>query len=188
LACISRKCVPEAVSFKATIPSGILVDVAHLASKYGGDTQVSITENKAAFRIGKTTVVTRLIGGDFPEYTHIIPTKFVTKFTVAASSLMDVTKRASICAADKIPRVTFEVSENLLKVKSLGQTMEFDDEIAVDGGETKVEVSFNSDYFMQGLKPLAGKMVEVCFSGATTPALMRPVNDTDYASVVMPMR
>lgn len=187
LAEIRRPGLPKDVSFNITLPGPILGDIAKMASKVDGDVMVRVTENQASFRFGETTLVTRLVAGTFPQYKQIITKEFATKFKVGSTPFMEVVRRAAL-ASEKLQRIVLTIGGGALKVSAKGQTVEFDDEIPVEGGEQKVVVAFNPELLIDSLKASGGAAVEVGIGGDTKPTVIRVSGDDDYASVIMPMR
>ena len=48
--------------------------------------EVVLAEREVVFRVGRTSVTTRLIEDDFPNYEQLIPGGYPNKLTVAATS------------------------------------------------------------------------------------------------------
>lgn len=85
---------PEEAS-SAVIPARALTEVSRLADM--NDTvEVMLTENAAMFKIASVVISTRLVDGNFPDYSKLLPEHFAKEFDVPAAQLADTLKRVNL--------------------------------------------------------------------------------------------
>ncbi len=79
----------------AVIPARALAEVSRLADM-DEEISVALTENQALFKAKSVIVSTRLIDGNFPEYSRLLPESFEKEFDVPAQALRESLKRANL--------------------------------------------------------------------------------------------
>ena len=113
---------------------------------------VSVTDNQITFQLKGTTLLSRLVGGSFPNYEQVIPTKREVIFSAPTKDLLAVTKRASLCAVDRGGSVKFALKKGVLNVTSSSQNNEFTEELAVEYSGTDFAIAFNPQFVVDALK------------------------------------
>jgi DNA polymerase-3 subunit beta len=195
LALIKRKGLPEKKDFRIIVPTKILHEYMRLLSlaegKGGSDDEkvlIGITENQIAFQLHKTTFLSRLVEGSFPNYEQVIPVRKDITVQAAAKDLLAITKRASLCAPDRGGAVKYTLKKGALQVSATSQTLEFEDEIALDYDGDEFKIAFNPTFVLDALKNMDADQVKMSFTSPVNPALLEPAGDEGYRCVVMPMR
>jgi len=193
LAVIRRDILPKDKEFRAIIPTKILGELLRLLNAIENQDEkitVAITENQVAFQTKDTTMLSRLVEGSFPNYEQVIPSKRDVMVSIQRKALQTITKQASLCSQDRGGAVKFTLKKGALHVSASSQTMEFEDEIAVDHKGDEVVIAFNPQYILDGLKAMASDDVDISITTPVNPALIQPKGEEDagYEYVVMPMR
>ncbi len=152
-----------------------------------GTVKIIPTKNQAIFCIGKTTLITRLIEGHFPNYEQVIPKEEKTISRVSREELLQAVRRAALLTSNESQVVKFDFLKDRVLISSrtpnLGEARE---EISaeVNGGE--LAIGFNPVYLMDVLKNLDIETVSFCLTEPDKPGLLR--GKDDYLYVVMPMQ
>lgn len=145
-----------------------------------------LQENQLAFRFGFTTIITRLLDGQFPQYEKVVPPP--TKHTLACNrqQLMDAIRRASLMTTAASQAVTFEVGQRRLVISKespeIGSARE-----ELDGtysGEP-LTVAFNPEFWLDALKTLSTPEVHIELAAADKPAVIR---QPAFTYLVLPMK
>jgi DNA polymerase-3 subunit beta len=169
------------------IPSRALAEVARLLDDEG-EVSIGLTERDASFRIGTTTVITRLIEGDFPNYRGLIPENHPNRMTVNRLELLDAVRRVRLLAQETTPiRLTMS-SDGLDLVaitQDVGKASETIDGI-YDGEE--LTVAFNPEYLIDGTDAASGDEVVLETVDALKPALLRTPVEPGFLYLLMPVR
>jgi DNA polymerase III subunit beta len=178
--------------FKVIVPIKVLQEANRCISveKPGKneDITIGITSNQIGFKIKETTLISRLIEGNFPNYDQVIPSKKEVIFSAEVKDLLAITKRASLCISDKGGAVKYKLKDKTLFVNASSQKMEFEDEIAVDYSGDEFEIAFNPQYIVDVLKNMTTEKVTFGMTTSVNPVLIEPVGQTDCRYVVMPVR
>ncbi|MDY7100437.1 MAG: DNA polymerase III subunit beta [Actinomycetota bacterium] len=169
------------------IPSRALSELVRLL---GPDTplKMRLGEREASFEVGTTKLTTRLIEGDFPPYRGLIPQNHPNRLIVGREVLLDALRRVKLMAREATP-VRLVMSEEGLELmavtQDVGQAHEALD-AKYEGSE--LTVAFNPDYLADGLEVATGDEVSLETIDALKPALLKPVDTTDFLYLLMPVR
>ena len=153
--------------------------------------------NQVLFRIGDDLeLVSTLIAGQFPNYEAILPKGHTTRVTMPTEQLQQAAKQASIFARDSanIVRLKVDPGENDgLKPGGVTLTATAEEngdttstrEAAVDG--PGMEIIFNVKYLTDVLGVIGTAEVALELNTPQQPGVVKPVAESDYVYVIMPM-
>lgn len=185
----------EGDSFEGIIlPEKSAKEIAKLI-KNCGKVDVCITDNLAIFKTEDDVIYSKLIAGNYPDVTKIIPQDFQITVTVSRAGLLTALERAMILADNKI--ITLEIgAENetifeSIKVYQRGSEIGKSNEIVavdkVEGGE--ITISFNADYVIDALKHIDDERIEMKFNNSIRPfVIVGEETKNEFLQVIMPVR
>ncbi|HEX5157777.1 MAG TPA: DNA polymerase III subunit beta [Ktedonobacterales bacterium] len=180
------------------IPARTLTELAKVMPN-DGTVYIVVTPNRnqVLFRMGDDLeLVSTLIAGQFPNYEAILPKGHTTRVTIATDDLRQASKQASIFARDSanIVRLKVEPGENdglkpgavtlVATAEENGDTTTTR-EAAVDGAG--MEIIFNVKYLTDVLGVVETKDVALELNTPQQPGVIKPVGESDYVYVIMPM-
>lgn len=170
------------------IPQKNALELAHICDVVGEDPVFVVNENQCALRFSNGVYVSsRLVAGDFPDYTQIIPKEFVTHVTVLKDDLARSFKKTSIFL-NKFRQVSLMVTDNNLTISSqnneIGHTT---DTIRAQVDGEDLSLNFNQQYIMDPLSHINDDSVKMSFAGIGRAMIMQGVSDTTLRYLVMPM-
>lgn len=153
-----------------------------------GDLEVKYTENMVQISTGSILYTTKLLDANFPQnYQSVIPTK---NDKVLECDVVNLKK--NIKSITSIDKLNFKIKLNLSK-----QDVKISCEEDGEDSEAKIEAEYTSDeqldvvcnhkYLLEILDKISSSLVRIYFSNATTPMLIRPVDDEDVRYVLMPL-
>lgn len=138
---------------------------------------------------GATTMVIRLIDGQFPPYEQVIPKQSKHVVSVQRSALIHSLKRVSILLADRSRGVRFTLSPKHLEIYAsnpdLGEARE---EIEISYKGETFEVGFNAKYFLDSLSAIEDEQAVFQMGDDISPCVLRSEIDRGFTHVIMPMR
>ncbi len=172
---------------RVLVPSRALGELRAVLDS-GGEVEVRLGEHDASFTIAGVELTTRLLGGEFPDYRSLIPSGHPNRLEVDRSELYEAVRRVRIMAKDATPVRLVQHPDSLELVavsQDLGQATEEID--ATYEGE-ELTVAFNPGYLLDGIEVIAGDRVVIESVDALKPALVRPVDDSDFIYLLMPVR
>ena len=142
--------------------------------------------------------VTRVVEGNYPNYRKILPKEHATRVVVATKEFAAALERASLYAVDKMKSVRLTIRGAGTNGNLFGTlTIEADnDDLGNHVSAIQAEVSgpvlqqviyFNVEYLSQHLFHIDSPQVALEVNAQGRPALLKPVSDTDYTSMVQTM-
>lgn len=170
------------------IPRANVVALSGLLSS-SGDVLIATNERNtlASFVVGPTTLITRLLDGQYPDYQRIIPVECACSCTVSAAELTNQI-RAALLAVDE-NRVNFEIEEGRLKVH-VRASGPFEEHEGYVDGETSGAVTFclNGAYTLDAIRALGSSQIVIATDGPGKPVLLTaPEGRETGLQVVMTM-
>lgn len=186
-------------SFSMLVPSkGIaelkrLLDEARAEAKANKDeTPVSIGVARvgphAFFKREGTMLSVKLADEQFPPYARVIPQQQEKRVVVGRLALIAALKRMNLVSSETSGGVRFMLSPGVLRIVSENAEGEGSEEIDVDYAGEPMTIGFNARYILDVLGALAEDEVALELAGELDPGVIKPVSDTLFIGVVMPMR
>lgn len=181
------------------IPARMLNELArNLTADGTRDVCVMISERQAMFRTGSTTYVTRLLEGQFPDYTQVLPKTYNTRITADTAALLAAVERTSLLGKDESGKDEYSTvrlaisadgeGEGLVTVSaSTTEVGKAREELAVRMEGPDVQVSIRARYLTEVLKVLSEDQVTLDFTGPLNPIALRPLGDDNYIYLIMPL-
>ncbi|HHV61162.1 MAG TPA: DNA polymerase III subunit beta [Firmicutes bacterium] len=173
---------------RVIVPARALNEVMRLIRENDETVEVVLGENQIAFMLGSTTVVSRLIEGQFPNYVQVIPKGYKTRLFVEPDKLLAAVERASLVGKDEFGTVKLVAGGDTLMIKAnspdVGQAFE---EIAASKEGEDGEIALRSRYLTDMLKVVDGDKISIELTGTISPACLRKDGSDDYIYLIMPV-
>ena len=182
--------------FSLLVPAKTLGEVARMFS--GSDDALKLTysssENLAVFQSGVVVASIRILDGEFPDYTRIIPQSHTLTARVASAELLQSIKLANVFAKDSkegnnLMRVTLDPSGDCSVYSTTAQSGEGSAKLKmeVDGAEP-VTLSFNSKYLLDFLNAVKCEELEIFTAGESIPCVFKSPQLDDFLHLIMPVK
>jgi DNA polymerase-3 subunit beta len=157
----------------------------------GGSTEdmvnIFITDNHIIFEFDNTTVVSRLIEGEFFRIENMLSSDYETKFKVNKRELLDCIDRATLLVkeGDKKPIIMNITDENMeLRINSVVGSMEEDIEINKQGRD--IMIGFNPKFFIDALRVIDEEEVTIYMVNPKAPCFIRD-DEEKYIYLILPV-
>jgi DNA polymerase-3 subunit beta len=153
---------------------------------------IVVTENQVLFKAKNILFFSRLLDGNYPDTSRLIPAESKTDITVTTKEFLQAIDRASLLAREGRNNVVklatleadaLEVSSNSPEV---GKVVEQVQSNSIDGEELKI--SFSAKYMMDALKALEGNEILIHFTGAMRPFVIKTLHDDSMLQLILPVR
>lgn len=168
--------------------------LGELARTVGDSSEVTLRlgERDASFQTGdegrSTTLVTRLIEGDFPNYRGLIPSDQPNKLVVGREALLEAVRRVKLLARDTTP-IRLVMKDGGLELFAVTQDVgEAHEALDASYSGEELTVAFNADYLIDGIEVTPGDEVELETVDALKPAVLRSTGGRDFLYLLMPVR
>ncbi|MGH9868627.1 MAG: DNA polymerase III subunit beta [Candidatus Polarisedimenticolia bacterium] len=193
---------------RLVIPHKALGELSRIAEEIGGEIVFSREENQIFFEMGRCTLSSRLLEGQFPNFEKVLPKENDKVIELDRMAFSDAVKRISLIANERNRAVKVGLSKGKLEISAknpeLGEALET---IGVEYGGGEIEIGFNAKYLLDFLSAVDDSTVVLELKDEATQGLLRPGQPVaagktgkgkktdapagdggEYKYVVMPMR
>ncbi|MGE6257596.1 DNA polymerase III subunit beta [Heyndrickxia sporothermodurans] len=179
--------------YNIVIPGKSLIELNKILDDTNEPVEIVITENQILFKAKHLLFFSRLLEGNYPDTSRLIPTESKTEIVINTKEFLQAIDRASLLAREgRNPNVVklttlmsgiIEISSNTPEV---GKVVEQVQSQSIEGEDLKI--SFSAKYMMDALKALEGLEIQISFTGAMRPFIIRPLNDESILQLILPVR
>lgn len=155
--------------------------------------EVRVSENQVVFQLGDDTMFySRLLEGNYPDASRLIPTEKRTTLTINSRDLLQTIERAALLSHEGRSNVIqFSVSDDRSSISSnspeVGRVEEEIFAAATAGDE--LTISFNPDYMREALKSFGDEEIQIGFKTPLDPFTLVPTNnETNFIQLITPVR
>lgn len=174
------------------IPGKSLNELNKILGDSTNPVQIVITSQQVLFKADNVLFFSRLLEGNYPETSRLIPEEYKTNITINGKSLLQAIDRASLLAReDRNNVVRFETfDDNVVEISSNSPEIgKVEEQIQVETLEGEnLKISFSAKYMMEALKAIDGQDVVIQFTGAMRPFILRSVHDDAILQLILPVR
>ncbi|OZI12442.1 DNA polymerase III subunit beta [Bacillaceae bacterium SAS-127] len=178
--------------YNVVIPGKSLSELSKILDDSQEAVEIVITENQVLFRAKHLLFFSRLLEGNYPDTSRLIPTDSKTKLELNTKEFLQAIDRASLLAREgrnnvvKLSMIGDEMIEISSNSPEIGKVTEQVKSQAIEGEELKI--SFSAKYMMDALKALEGTEINIQFAGAMRPFVIRPQHDDSTLQLILPVR
>ena len=172
------------------VPQRSILELSKLLVLATGQVKLNISSTQLAVSVHGTYLVTRLIDGQYPEYTQIIPTETGTVVSLRHSDLLSALRTSGIFSKGA-GSVTMEVvaDKQVVTVKSASQGIgESEVEIPCSIQGNSVTVILNYRYMLDLLSNTQQETLNMNVIDDVNPVVFRPEGKPNYLYLIMPIR
>jgi len=176
----------------ATIPARALSEVVKLGGEEKEEKKINVGlagEKQVGFVVGETTILTRLLDGEYPNFERIIPKTFTTRALIEREPLLRAVRSAAIFARDNANIVKLRLDKQKIVISAnapqVGEnSVEVEAKIDGEGGE----IAFNSRFLIDFLTNFSQDELLFEMTGSLNSGVFKPTNDESYLHIIMPVR
>ncbi|RYL90917.1 DNA polymerase III subunit beta [Sporolactobacillus sp. THM7-4] len=149
------------------------------------------SQNQVLFRTRYVQFFSRLLDGNYPDTSRLIPTDSKTTITLPTKALYHAIERASLLAKEE--------RNNVVKLRTEGSKVEissqspelgrvFETLMADELEGEELRISFSAKFMMDALSKIDAQNVRVYFTGPMRPFIIRPIGDDGILMLILPIR
>ena len=179
--------------FKAVIPGKTLNEVNKIVTDSYEPIKIGVSKNQALFQMENCKIVTRLLDGEFLNYSSVIPKNWETRIRVNKRDLQECFERislisASIAEKEKKYPVKTKIEVGKITISCTNQTGDAKEELYLETQGKELEAGFNPKYFLDALKVIDDEDIFIDFGTSVSPSVIRPIENEDYTYMILPIR
>ena len=164
----------------------------NLLSKENGVVKLSFDDKNACFILSDFVVNCRLIEGNYPNYSSVIPQNNPNKLTIDRALFMNALRRVSVFADQANNLVKLQLADDKLIVtaQNIDYSTSAEENLECAYNGDKISIGFRASYLIESLNNLDSQEVIVELSDQARPGLVLPFENReqeDLLMLIMPM-
>ena len=180
-------------NFSAVIPGRTLNEINKIILDLFDNIKIGIAKNQALFEMENCKIVTRLLDGEFLNYSNVIPSMWDTRIRVNKSNMQNCFERVSLISSSSIEKekkypVKVSIDIGKVIISCTNQTGDAKEEMYVSTEGKNLEAGFNPKYFLDAFRAIDDEEVFIDFGTSISPCIIRPVDNGDYIYMILPIR
>ncbi len=173
---------------KVVVPGKTMMGISKsIPGSVEDDVQIFITDNHIIFEFERTTVVSRLIEGEYFRIDQMLSTDYETKIVINKRELLDCIDRATLLIkeGDKKPIIMNVTDGNMeMKINSFVGSMNEDIEIDKEGRD--ILIGFNPKFFIDALRVIDEERITLYMVNPKAPCFIRDDNES-FIYLILPV-
>jgi DNA polymerase-3 subunit beta len=148
---------------------------------------IYISENHIVFEFEKTTVVSRLIDGEYFKIDQMLSSAYETKIKINKRELLGCIDRATLLVkeGDKKP-IIMDVKDTHMELQISSFIGSMNEEILIEKEGKDLMIGFNPKFFMDALRVIDEEDVMLYMVNPKAPCFIRDDND-NYIYLILPV-
>ncbi len=175
---------------KCTVPGKALNELQKiLEGEEEALVSIRLTGTHAVFEIEDTTVITRLLDGEFLQYQRNLNMEYPAYAEVATKALLDSVDRAALISREsKNSPIKFQFTENHVIITSNAENGSIYEEVEASYNGEDMAIAFNPKYFLEALKAIESETIRIYLNTSLTPCIMKDPEGEDFKYFILPIR
>jgi DNA polymerase-3 subunit beta len=175
--------------FRVIMPLRAAQEVKHLLDNEETVTVV-LAQGQVLIETPNTSLISRLIEGNYPDYKQIIPAKSGTVASVLRFDLLRALRGASVFSYGEVNSVLVEITDKAVRITATAQEIgDTVSEIPADVVGEIVKINFNPRFLIDALNGVPGERVRLGLTNPSVPALLNPEDPVEKTlALVMPIK
>ncbi|MFC6169455.1 DNA polymerase III subunit beta [Loigolactobacillus jiayinensis] len=186
--------IDAAIHYDVIIPGKSLIELSRTLGDDVENVEMRIAENQVLFVAGTTSFYSRLLEGNYPETSRLIPTSSSTQVEFNAPQLLSAIERASLLSHEShnnVVKLALDPATNQVTIYGNSPDVGNVEETLAGKNLTgdELEISFNPDYMKDALHSFGQTEIRIAFTSALRPFTLVPTEDADhFIQLITPVR
>ena len=173
------------------VPTRNLIELVRMMNDDNENLNIHVFNNKIIFKFSTITLMSRLINGNYPDTSKLIPEEFEIKLLVKLNEFYNAIDRASLLTNESdYNSIRLESNKNLVILTSnIPEIGNVEEKLDVKNLNDKdIKISFSSRYMMDALKSLDCEEIELLFNNDIKPIIIKNSETDNLIQLVLPIR
>ncbi|MFC5711649.1 DNA polymerase III subunit beta [Thalassorhabdus alkalitolerans] len=174
------------------IPGKSLNELSKIVEDSEDYIDIVVTESQVLFKLKNLLFFSRLLDGKYPVTKNMIPSQSKTRMEIHTKELLNSLERALLLSR--------EAKNNVINLKTLDQTTIEVSSVSAEVGKVtekitteklegeELRISFNGKNIMDALKVIDSEVIDIMFTGAMSPFVIRPTDHNQMLHLFSPVR
>lgn len=173
---------------KVIVPGKTLIEISKILSgELEDEVKIFFTSRHIVFEFNDTTVLSRLIEGEYYKIDQMLSSDYETKITVRKKEFLDCIDRATLLIkeSEKKPIIITITDEAVaLEINSQIGSMKEDIDITKEGKD--IMIGFNPKFLMDALRVIDEEAVDIYLFNPKAPCFIKDKDET-YIYLILPV-
>lgn len=173
---------------KVIVPGKTLMEVSKILSGEMEDlVHIFFTRNHIVFEFDETTVVSRLIEGEYFRIEQMLSSDYETKVKVNKKELLNCIDRATLLIkeGDKKP-IIIQIENGEMRLKITSGIGSMNEEIVIEKEGKDILIGFNPKFLIDALRVIDDEMVTLYLVNPKAPCFIRDEKES-YIYLILPV-
>ena len=181
---------PAGRNLSFVVPAAGLKEVEKILTDSEEEASFTLGPKHIMFQIGTSTLICRLLEGDFLDWRKVVPANCPVKLVANVSDLASSIERVGLIVSEKYKSpVRCVFSDQVLQLRTNTTIGAAEDRCAIAGDGKELEIGFNVRYLADALRVVPSEEVVLELTNGLSPIVLTPVDDKhDFAYMVLPVR
>ncbi len=183
-----------------TIPNKALDEFSKAIDNYDDDVNLYFSHNKLLFKYKNVLFQTRLLEGNYPDTSRLIPAEFPIIIKFNKDELLSAVERVSLLSPrekEKDREITFSIIKLAVKknksieISSTNSQIgdAYEEIMPTDNSiSSPITIGFSSRYLVEALRSFNSTEISMNFSGEVRPFVIRGEKDLNLTQLILPVR
>ena len=173
---------------KVVVPGKTLNEISKILSGDADkDATIFFTDKHIVFEFDNTTVVSRLIEGEYFKIDQMLSSDYETKVTIRKKELLDCIDRATLLIkeGDKKP-IIISITDDAMELKINSTVGSMDEEIDIDKKGKDLMIGFNPRFLIDALRVIDDETITIYLVNPKAPCFIRD-EENSYIYLILPV-
>ena len=151
--------------------------------------EMHIFNNKVLFKYKNILFLSRLLNGDYPSTTNIIPTQFRVSVKCKYIDLYNMIDRASLLTSDRDKNtIKLELSDGNMVISSNSPEIGRVEEKMVVDSTDEITIAFSSKFMLDAIKSFNSEEVSLYMNNDSSSIIVKSDADESLIQLVVPIK
>jgi DNA polymerase-3 subunit beta len=171
------------------IPRKGVLELQKLINNKDIDIVINMGKNHINFICDSTSLTSKLIDGNFPDYQTVIPLNMEKFLTTNKNLLKSALQRTAILSNEQYKGVKLHIHNSTLKIIGHNPEQEQAEEtLDIESDIENIQTGFNVNYILDAINAIEGDKIMFNFKDALSSCLIKHPDNNSCRLVVMPIR
>lgn len=174
---------------KLIVPKKSMSAIRKFIDRTANPIDISVGPKSIELNSDNSTLLCRLLDGEYPHYQKVIPADSGVTIGVERSMIKRSLDMVRLMTSDRNRGVTLVVGKGEMTISVTTPDMgSARDTIAVEYDGDPIDLIANVEYLIDGLSALGSEKITIEYFRDGSPIILRPMGAANYFNLVMPMR
>lgn len=173
---------------KVVVPGKSLQEISKILSgEVEDEVHIFFTGNHIVFEFDTTTVVSRLIEGEYFKINQMLSNDYETRFVINKKELLSCIDRATLLVkeGDKKP-IIFHVTDSNMEIKINSQLGSMKEDIDIEKEGKDIMIGFNPKFLIDALRVIDDESITIYMVNPKAPCYIRD-EEEKYIYLILPV-